>query len=377
MPEHTSEGERGDTFAASESRAAGGEPDYYAVLGLQPGTSDDEVRRAFHRLAKLWHPDRYMAAPARLRERAERRMRALIAAHETLGDPVRRHLYDRRYSHPAASLHPEHQHPHAGSEPGHSHAGYAATAAAAFPTEAQDARTPTGNPNGAGLFFGLICSVLAFSILVYQLGHADGSFSSYVAIGAVILLGGLALWFFIADSPPSRLAANWMEGVPTARTSSAHSRKPSHEQGHSGPHATPADTPPPPQEPPPEARADTPSTDFERLVADALAGIPAEFQRYMENVAVRVQDEPSEEDLATLGVREGGLLLGLYHGVSLTHHPAPGAPAPEEITIYQQPIERYCHNDPARIREQVVKTVLHELAHHFGLSHDDMPESVR
>ena len=376
MPERTFDGERGDSFAGSQSRAAGGEPDYYAVLGLRPGASDDEVRRAFHRLAKLWHPDRYMAAPAPLRERAERRMRALIAAHEALGDPVRRHVYDRRYGHPATSLHPEHQRPHAGSEPTHPHASHAATAAA-YTYEAQDAPTTTGNPNGAGLFFGLICSVLALGILVYQLGHEDGSFGSYVAIGAIILLGGLALWFFIADSPPSRMAASWMEGVPTARAAGAHSGKAPHEQRHGGPRATPADAPPQPQEPTPEASADTPPTDFERLVADALAGIPAEFQRYMENVAVRVQDEPSEEDLATLGVREGGLLLGLYHGVDLTHQTAHGAGAPEEITIYQRPIERYCHNDPVRIREQVRRTVLHELAHHFGIDHEEMPEWVR
>ena len=130
MPEHTSDGERGDSFAGSQSRAAGGEPDYYAVLGLRPDASDDEVRRAFHRLAKLWHPDRYMAAPALLRERAERRMRALIAAHEALGDPVRRHVYDRRYGHPATSPHPERQRAHASSEPSHPHAGHTATAAA-------------------------------------------------------------------------------------------------------------------------------------------------------------------------------------------------------------------------------------------------------
>jgi predicted Zn-dependent protease with MMP-like domain len=380
MPEHTS-ADDGEPFAGTDGRAADGEPDYYSVLGVRPGASDDEIRHAFHRLAKLWHPDRYMAAPAPLRERAERRMRALIAAHEVLGDPVRRHVYDRRYGHPAAALHAEHLHEHAGSTPVYAHAGHMATATA-FTEGIQDAPATTGNPNGAGQFFGLICSFLALGILVYQLRHGDGSFGSMVGIGAVLMLGGLAVWFFVEGSPPSRMATNWLEGIPTARAAGAgaHYRKPHHRHRHGGHRVEPEEAPPAQpetEEQTPGESQEAPPTDFERLVEEALAGIPAEFQRYMENVAVRVQAEPSEEDLATVGVREGGLLLGLYHGVALTHQHAHGSPAPEEITIYQRPIERYCHHDPARIRDQVRRTVLHELAHHFGIDHEDMPDWVR
>jgi predicted Zn-dependent protease with MMP-like domain len=50
---------------------------------------------------------------------------------------------------------------------------------------------------------------------------------------------------------------------------------------------------------------------------------------------------------------------------------------PEIITIYQRTIEAYCHGDPDRIREQVRHTVLHEVAHHFGIDHEEMPIWIR
>ncbi|HKB46326.1 MAG TPA: metallopeptidase family protein, partial [Ktedonobacterales bacterium] len=69
-------------------------------------------------------------------------------------------------------------------------------------------------------------------------------------------------------------------------------------------------------------------------------------------------------------------LLGLYHGVPLTLQGVHGA-GPEYVSIYRGPIERHCHYDPDAIREQVRATVLHELAHHFGIDHDDMPDWVK
>ena len=114
---------------------------------------------------------------------------------------------------------------------------------------------------------------------------------------------------------------------------------------------------------------------FEQLVEEALASIPEEFHEQMENVLVRVESDPGEEVLRRVGVKEGYTLLGLYEGVPLTTYGRIGGP--EIITIYQHPIERYCHWDPNRIREQVQHTVLHEVAHHFGIDHDEMPIWVR
>jgi predicted Zn-dependent protease with MMP-like domain len=95
----------------------------------------------------------------------------------------------------------------------------------------------------------------------------------------------------------------------------------------------------------------------------------------MENVLVRVESEPGEDVLRRVGLKEGYTLLGLYEGVPLTAYGRIGGP--EIITIYQNTIERYCDWDPNRIREQVRHTVLHEVAHHFGIDHDEMPIWVR
>jgi len=116
---------------------------------------------------------------------------------------------------------------------------------------------------------------------------------------------------------------------------------------------------------------------FEHLVEEALASIPDEFHERMENVYVRVQYEPGKEVLERVGIKEGYTLLGLYEGVPLTAYGHNGAPQPEIITIYQRTIESYCHGDPDRIREQVQHTVLHEVAHHFGIDHEEMPIWIR
>jgi predicted Zn-dependent protease with MMP-like domain len=115
---------------------------------------------------------------------------------------------------------------------------------------------------------------------------------------------------------------------------------------------------------------------FERLVQEALDSIPEEFQENLRNVAVTVEDDPDVEVLAR-GEVKGSMLLGLYRGVPLTAQGSAGAPLPERITIYRHNIEKFCHNDPEYIRMQVSHTVLHEIAHHFGMGHDEMPIWVK
>jgi len=122
-----------------------------------------------------------------------------------------------------------------------------------------------------------------------------------------------------------------------------------------------------------EERVEQELDPFELLVQQVIESIPDEFRKKMDNLVIFVEDEPDAETLERLGVGKGQILLGLYQGVPLTAYGQHYALLPERITIYQRPIERYCHNDPERIRAQVRKTVLHEIAHHFGMGHEEMP----
>jgi len=112
------------------------------------------------------------------------------------------------------------------------------------------------------------------------------------------------------------------------------------------------------------------SESFERLVFLALENLPEEIQRWMDNVAVVVQFNPTVDQLRRAGVRQGNILLGLYEGVPKTARTSYyGLVLPDKITIFQESIERVCHTE-SQIAGQVQHTVIHELAHHFGISDD-------
>ncbi|HZP40715.1 MAG TPA: metallopeptidase family protein [Candidatus Binatia bacterium] len=108
--------------------------------------------------------------------------------------------------------------------------------------------------------------------------------------------------------------------------------------------------------------------DFEALVADALDGIPEEFARHLENVAVVIEDEPSPALLARMRLDpRRATLFGLYEGVPLDGRPYDYAGnLPDRITIFRGPLVRACATRQALERE-VRKTVVHEIAHFFGL----------
>ncbi len=98
---------------------------------------------------------------------------------------------------------------------------------------------------------------------------------------------------------------------------------------------------------------------FEELVGDALDSIPAELGRYMDNVAVFVNDRAP-----------AGGLYGLYEGIPLTRREAYGGLVmPDRITIFLRTICRDSATE-ADVVEQVRKTVVHEIAHHFGIDDD-------
>ena len=114
--------------------------------------------------------------------------------------------------------------------------------------------------------------------------------------------------------------------------------------------------------------------EFEQLVVLALDDLPPYFQEKISNVEVLVKEWPSRYELRDAGVPPGHTLLGLYSGIPLTErtHNYNMVP-PDTITLYQGPIEQSAA-DVDEIPEIVRHTVIHEFAHHFGISDDRLRE---
>jgi predicted Zn-dependent protease with MMP-like domain len=107
---------------------------------------------------------------------------------------------------------------------------------------------------------------------------------------------------------------------------------------------------------------------FEAAVQAAVDSLPDELRNAMSNVAIAVEDEPPR----------GEPLLGLYRGIPLTERTSGYVGVePDTITIYRGPLERLYGHEPRLLQEQIRHTVLHELAHHFGIDDDRLRELDR
>ena len=116
---------------------------------------------------------------------------------------------------------------------------------------------------------------------------------------------------------------------------------------------------------------------FEALVAEALDSLPEQFLRHLENIEVVIEKWPSRQELLEAGLEgeDPRELLGLYLGVPLTERDTHYAGAlPDRITLYQGSIESWAGQDPAGIKEQVRHTVIHEVAHYYGISDERLEE---
>ncbi len=111
---------------------------------------------------------------------------------------------------------------------------------------------------------------------------------------------------------------------------------------------------------------------FDKLVAEALDGLPPRFAELLENVAVVVEEEPEPQLLAEMGMGEDEELMGLYLGVPLTERDSQYQSLPDRVAIYRGPVLRCCGSRRQVVRE-VRDTVVHELGHYFGLDDDEMP----
>jgi len=109
---------------------------------------------------------------------------------------------------------------------------------------------------------------------------------------------------------------------------------------------------------------------FRALVSEALDTLPPQFHRLMKNVEVVVEDFPPPH----IQQKFKGLVLGLYQGIPLSKRSHMGMQLPDKISIYKRNIEQVCRSSE-QIREQVRKTVMHEIGHHFGLNETQIREA--
>jgi predicted Zn-dependent protease with MMP-like domain len=115
--------------------------------------------------------------------------------------------------------------------------------------------------------------------------------------------------------------------------------------------------------------------EFQEMVEKALDEVPEEFDKEWNNVAVTVStDWPTEADKKRLKVPKGHLLFGTYSGTSRTKGYRASSSSPHVIVIYQPALEKCYGADKDRLEQEIRHVVLHELAHHLGMSHNRMKE---
>jgi len=113
---------------------------------------------------------------------------------------------------------------------------------------------------------------------------------------------------------------------------------------------------------------------FEQLVDKALESLPPQFQQLLDNVAIFIEDRPSKSLLKELGMSANDTLLGLYEGVPQTERTSSyDLVTPDRITLFQRPIEDSCDTD-TEVAEEIRRTILHEVGHHFGIDDDRLDE---
>ena len=112
---------------------------------------------------------------------------------------------------------------------------------------------------------------------------------------------------------------------------------------------------------------------FVKVVEETLDSLPEEFRSRIRNVAVLVEDVPRNQ-LPPQPGQQRKLLLGLFHGVPTTKKSVFDLPTgPDHVVLYQKNIEAVCSSE-AEVREQIRRTVIHELGHYFGLDENQLKD---
>jgi predicted Zn-dependent protease with MMP-like domain len=115
--------------------------------------------------------------------------------------------------------------------------------------------------------------------------------------------------------------------------------------------------------------------EFRELVEEAIDTIPLRFAREVRNLAIVIEDEPSEALLDEMDMGPDDILLGLYQGTPMNERGwGYGNQLPDRITLFQNSIEEDCNDDDGEIVIAIGETLIHELGHYFGMSEEEIME---
>ena len=117
--------------------------------------------------------------------------------------------------------------------------------------------------------------------------------------------------------------------------------------------------------------------DFEKIAAEGYGRLPEWVREKITNVALLIEELPTEEVRNMEGLEDDETLLGLYKGVPLAARGdmyGVGMTLPDTITLYQLPIEEAAEQDGKDVRDVVAETIWHEYAHHFGMNEHEVRE---
>ncbi len=114
--------------------------------------------------------------------------------------------------------------------------------------------------------------------------------------------------------------------------------------------------------------------EFDRIARRAIGRIPEEIRQHLDNLIISVKKRPTREMMEETGFEEGKELLGLFQGVPLTERSVTSPHLyPDTILLFQEPLQEMCQNTD-ELEEQIEITVVHEVAHFFGMDEERLSE---
>lgn len=114
---------------------------------------------------------------------------------------------------------------------------------------------------------------------------------------------------------------------------------------------------------------------FEQLVSEATQGLPKEFLEKLENVAIVIQDYPSQFQLSKVGYKKKECILGLYEGVPQYRRGNYNRALPDKITLFQKNIEQIA-GDESKVKDIIEETLWHEIGHHWGMNEEEVQKAT-